>query len=103
MRTVTAHVVRGVALAASVGVLAGCGGSSPKLPAAAKSAFLTSCEQRTPPSACNCMFNYIQAHVSVATFKAAQAQVDAGHAPGWLISAALTCRKSAGAASGSTT
>ena len=82
-------------LASIVVVVAGCGGSSGgPYPAASKTAFLNSCEVRTPAAACTCMFDYVTKHVSYGTFAAADAALKngTGGIPAWLLAAARTCR-----------
>jgi hypothetical protein len=95
VRLVSAHLVRAIALAASVVALAACGGSN-SFPASARASFTGACEKGAPASICNCMFDYIQAHVSLDKFKASLADLKAGRAPSYVVAAANSCRSNSG-------
>ena len=69
----------------------GCGSS--KYPANVQRNFLNSCEANGSVPRCDCVLSYLEAHVSLNTFKAADAAIDAGDTnyPSWLLKAASSC------------
>jgi hypothetical protein len=94
------EVLRGrfaaVVITAVTAFLAGCGGSSSHTttyPAKVRTNFLNACEQSTGAAYCNCTLKYIEAHVSLPTFAAADYAVRTGHktAPKWFFTAATSC------------
>jgi hypothetical protein len=95
------QVARGIVLVVSLIALAGCGGIS--FPSSAKSAFLNACEQNSPAPTCTCMLNFIQGHVSVATFIAGAAELKSGTVPKFVTAAAASCRNNGGSTVGTTT
>jgi hypothetical protein len=99
----TRAFTRAAILASSLVILAGCGGSSASsaghtYPANVKTNFLNACEARASTASCTCEFAYIQKHVSLATFTAADKALRAGTGgiPAWLLNAARACVHAAG-------
>lgn len=93
----TRACARGIILASSLVALAACGGSSSggggTYPANVKNNFLTACETRASSASCTCEFAYIEKHVSLSTFTAADKALRAGTGgiPAWLLNAARAC------------
>lgn len=82
--------------AASALGLAACGGSAPSYPANVQTNLLNACEQSGTVSQCDCALKYIEAHVPLRQFVAAeQAMTDDGApTPVWATTAGLNCRGS---------
>lgn len=84
------RIITALAAAAALAV-AGCGGAS-SYPANYQANYLNACEAGSTVKLCGCSLSYIEAHVSLDKFQAAeQAITDGSDYPQWLYDAARSC------------
>jgi hypothetical protein len=85
-------------LATGALVIAGCGGTSSTTttyPINIQTNFLNSCEGSSTVAKCGCTLTYIETHVSLTTFEAADQAIRAGNTkyPSWLTAGVAACAK----------